>query len=566
MIYQILFYLTVIAIIGDCIAAAWLLLRRPLKPFVRLLLGSLLVFEVFASIGHVEATAGHLPHFWAWFLNLENELNLGTLFSSTQLIAVAVCALLIALLVPNLRRIQRGYWTFMFLAFTFLGIDEFYSIHETLGGRFETDAWRIPYAVFGVSLVVITVLVFWFTYRRRFRTFALIFLGLALLGVAGVLVEKLVTDGFVDANTHFSWLYMFEEVGEMVGATFVLSGLAIYASEQMPVPRWRGAKRMLLGLPAIWIVWLLFAIFLQPRFEARFMATPVNIQYGSGVRLIAYHLDTSVVQPDGYVPLTLYWETDQPLTENYSLSVHALTHPGIESVAQSDDLDAGPIKSDAWLPHLVMRRTVELQMPDTLEAPYSYWLMVRLWYGPWPLGRPWQDTTGVPITTSPVKPLLTNDAVILDHVVALPLTAQKAAATPITYKFPSDGELLTGYTLPTAPVSETLPVTFQWSAVQRDQRDLTQFFHLIPRNGGDPIVRDRQPFDGNFPTSDWQPGMNVVDPWTPTFDATAADGEYDVYTGFYDPDTRERVPVTDASGQPQQDNEIYLGTIQRKTR
>ena len=417
MVYRILFYASVVAIIGDCLVALWLVLRHPLHRFARHVLVALVLFEIIATIGHVEAVSGNLPSFWAWFFNLEYELNLGAVFSSAQLMAVAACALLIVLMASGLNRLQRGYWLFVGLTFTFLSVDEFYSLHETLGSHFVTDTWRVPYALFGFALVTVSGLYLYFSQPRLYRTFALMFLGLALLGVGGVLVEKLVTGGFVDANTRFSWLYLFEEVSEMVGATVILAGLLTYLPEKVEVAQWRLAKSVLVGVPGIWIVWLMFAIFLQPRLEARLMATPVNIDYEDGVKLVAYRLDTPLIEANGTVELTLYWETDRPLSENYSLSVHVLTHLDISSIAQSDDLDAGPIKSEAWLPHVVMKRIAHLELPDTLAAPSSYWLMVRVWYGPWPLGRPWQETTGLRVVASPVKPLLTDDTVIIDHLV-----------------------------------------------------------------------------------------------------------------------------------------------------
>ena len=129
------------------------------------------------------------------------------------------------------------------------------------------------------------------------------------------------------------------------------------------------------------------------------------------------------------------------------------------------------------------------------------------------------------------------------------------------YRYPSEGFALAGYSLPAEPVTDTLPVTLWWSAEQRGHRDLTQYVHLIPRSAGDPVVQDRQPFDGNLPTGDWQPGMTLPDSWTLSLDA-APNGLYDVYIGFYDPATLERAAVVDKDGQPAKDNEIYLGTIE----
>ena len=53
----------------------------------------------------------------------------------------------------------------------------------------------------------------------------------------------------------------------------------------------------------------------------------------------------------------------------------------------------------------------------------------------------------------------------------------------------------------------------------------------------------------------------MVDTRLITLPADMSPGEYRVHTGIYDPVTGQRVPITDANGDPVPDNSIALGTF-----
>lgn len=563
MLFRLLFWLSLVAIAAACVAAAVIVARRPLKPFARNLLLALIGFELITAAAHLISLANATPPFWDWFLDLQYELNLGSIFSSLQLMVVALAALVCAVGVPGLRRWQRLYWLLLVAAFAFLSLDEFYSFHETLGGRVETEAWRIPYALAGIGLFAATAAAFWFGFRRQVRLFALLFMGLAIMAVAGIGIEEFVLRGYVRDDPSASWMYVFEELFEMVGATIILAGFISYAQENLDERRWAGARRLLLAGSIAWTGWLVFALVLQARIEAALFATPANIAYEGGLRLVAYRVSPDVVRPGGEVELTLYWEADNSLNDDYSLSVHLLSHPEIASVAQSDDLHIGPLPSRAWFPHIVVRRTAWVQLPDDLPTQQSYWLLMRAWYGPWPLGRPWQDTTGLTVIDPGTVRQLADDSVIL---ASLPAPADAPLPPPETSggaAFPAEGIRFEGYTLPDEAVTgDTFDVRFWWQTEAAPPRDLQQFFQLIHQDSGEVFSFDQQPFGGRFPTSDWPANTRLLDEWTVTIQGDMPAGTYDVFTGLYDLATMERAAVIGADGQPLEANSIRLGALE----
>lgn len=563
MIFQILFYLSLAAIAAGCLVAAWTVTRRPLKPFARNLLILLILFEIVTAAAHLYALSNRGLPFWDWFFDLQYEYNLGSIFSALQLGVVAVVALINAFVTPRSKLWQRLYWLLLFAIFTFLSIDEFYSIHETLGdGRTVSEFWRIPYAIGGSILALTSIAAWWFGFRRSFWLFAMLGGGLAVMGVAGIGVEEFVMRGFVENDPSLEWMYVFEEVFEMVGATIILAGFLSYTQDQLSGSNWVSAKRILVVATVGYLGWLLFALLFQSGIEARYFATPVDVHYENGLSLVGYRMSPEQVKPGDEVTLTLYWRADQPLPDNYSLSIHALSHPDIASVAQSDDLHIGPTPSTAWFPGVVMKRTVFLQLPRDLQTPESYWLLVRVWSGPWPLGRPWEDTNGVPLVNSGDRATIAADGLILDHLIVLSPTAPPEPPSPADFTFPTAGLALYGYELPQEDITlHRLPVSFWWRTTEAVGEDWTQFFHLVPAGGGETVAFDGKPFGDSFPTADWPAAIQVRDSRTIDLPDSLAPGAYDVYTGLYLPDTGERAAVTDGNGQPVANNAILLGRI-----
>lgn len=563
MLFRVLFWLSLAVIGGAIVIALLVIARRPLKPFARNLLLVLIGLEIAVAGAHLVSLANTMPPFWDWFFDLQLELNLGSIFSSLQLMVIALAALLIAFTLPVRQRWRRAYWLLLAAGFAFLSIDEFYALHETMGSRVETDAWRIPYALAGLGLFALTAAAYWFGFRRQVRLFALLFIGFIIMAVAGIGIEEFALRGWVSENQNARWMYVFEEVFEMVGATIILAGMISFLQERLSGERWVRAGRVLVAGGTIWTLWLLFVLLFQARLEAALLAQPANVEFEGGLRLVGYRFSPAVVRPGGEIELTLYWEAEAGLPEDYSLSVHALSHPEIASVAQSDDLHTGPIPSRAWFPHVVLRRTVWIQLPDDLPAPQSYWLMVRVWFGPWPLGRPWQDTTGVPVVDAGQARPLAHDSIILDAVAALPEAKPPAPVITAVHTFPTEGIHLEGYDLPQEPVTASeFGVRFWWRTDAPPPRDLQQFFQLIDRETGAVFSFDQPPFGGRFPTSDWPANEGFVDEWAIVIPDDMPPGSYDVLTGLYDLTTMERATVVDADGNPVEANSIYLGALE----
>ncbi|MBE7474884.1 MAG: hypothetical protein DPW09_07950 [Anaerolineae bacterium] len=107
------------------------------------------------------------------------------------------------------------------------------------------------------------------------------------------------------------------------------------------------------------------------------------------------------------------------------------------------------------------------------------------------------------------------------------------------------------------PISN-LKITLFWRPLHPPTADYTVFLHLRDQANTTLAQQDGLSLAGNYPSSRWQPGETVIDPFSLTLLPDLPPGRYTLWAGMYQLDTLERLTVTnDASGE----NAILLGEI-----
>ncbi len=136
---------------------------------------------------------------------------------------------------------------------------------------------------------------------------------------------------------------------------------------------------------------------------------------------------------------------------------------------------------------------------------------------------------------------------------------------PLEFKLGGKIELI-GYSLssPEVRAGDTLLLTLYWRAMGKVERPYTVFTHLLDRENRVRAQMDSQPLSGTHPTDAWEVGEVVKDDYGLEIPPDAPPGEYLLEVGMYYLPTMERLPVTDASGQPVEGNRIVVGTIKVK--
>jgi hypothetical protein len=101
---------------------------------------------------------------------------------------------------------------------------------------------------------------------------------------------------------------------------------------------------------------------------------------------------------------------------------------------------------------------------------------------------------------------------------------------------------------------DPLELSLYWTSSGPTAQPLTVFTQLIDPTGFRRGGQDNQPVWGRYPTTDWQPGEAIVDQYRLQLDPDAPTGLYQLWVGWYDPQTGERVLLLDPDGQPVADH------------
>lgn len=104
---------------------------------------------------------------------------------------------------------------------------------------------------------------------------------------------------------------------------------------------------------------------------------------------------------------------------------------------------------------------------------------------------------------------------------------------------------------------DTLVLTLHWRALSQMGTPYTVFVHLARADGSVIAQQDNEPRNGTYPTTSWQVGEQVRDPYTFLIPNDTPPGSYWIKTGMYTPATRQRLPVVD-SGTAQVENDSVV--------
>jgi len=124
---------------------------------------------------------------------------------------------------------------------------------------------------------------------------------------------------------------------------------------------------------------------------------------------------------------------------------------------------------------------------------------------------------------------------------------------------------LTGYDIAPPPhhPGQTLRLQLYWHALEPLAEDYTVFVHLLSEGGAGQLItqQDNPPVRGTRPTSTWEPGVDVVDPYDLSIPRDIPPGEYTLAVGLYHWPDLSRLPVRGDEGARLPDDRILLATV-----
>ncbi len=309
-----------------------------------------------------------------WLFDLGQEKNVPSIFSSVLLLSVGLTGLWIGYKIAGQREqwLLAGYWILLGALFVLLGFDEYYVLHERI------LSWHLIYAIMGAVVVAATGLTAWLLDRSHLRLYALIILGLAVIGFGGI--------GFDWRGSPIPFGYVFrfsvEEYLEYIGITLVLFVVLTYLRQRIDAEGWRRAARLEIVVNVIWIFGALFWTFWPPSwFEVQNAAEQVSVEFLDGdLALIAYSVENDTLMP-GYLKVSEYWRANAPLYATYAHALKLLdpqTDAVITQVNVSIHPDLPP--TEGWIPGLIYKKVI--YFPAESLAPADYTLALQVWEEP----------------------------------------------------------------------------------------------------------------------------------------------------------------------------------------
>jgi hypothetical protein len=177
-------------------------------------------------------------------------------------------------------------------------------------------------------------------------------------------------------------------------------------------------------------------------------------------------------------------------------------------------------------PGVIIRDDYLIPLDDTLDAPAGARVLVGVWHYPSEERLSISRPDGGPLESVVVRAgsIVPAEPVTLD-----PPTVQEADVGGFAR--------LLGYDL---SQSEALSVgevrlDLYWRGLGTAPADLTVFVHLVDEVGTVVAQADAPPLDGDYPTTAWQPNVDVIDTHTLNLPDNLPPGAYRLLVGFYDP-------------------------------
>ncbi len=263
-------------------------------------------------------------------------------------------------------------------------------------------------------------------------------------------------------------------------------------------------------------------------------------------KLLGYSLDTNALEGGGFLDVALYWQSLEPVEEDYIIVVKLVNdvyHVWGESQGK---LWGDEFWASRWAEDLVIGDSHHIELlPAT--PPGLYRLEVNV-VDP----RSWQI----------LEP--EAEAKMLSDPLEIPYRFLSVEALDVEHSLEADlgGKIrLLGYNIESGfRPGDNIHLTLFWQCLEEMEQSYTVFTHLV--DAGDNIVaqKDNPPVGGFYPTTKWEVGEIVRDQYDMVIPSDIPSGEYRLKVGMYLAETGERLNVL-KDGVPLPDTWIPLQPV-----
>jgi Gpi18-like mannosyltransferase len=281
-------------------------------------------------------------------------------------------------------------------------------------------------------------------------------------------------------------------------------------------------------------------------------AHPARIRFGDAIEMVGYDFPWMRTFRTNMMSIDLFFEPLRPLSGTLQLRVEVFNTQGqsLELVVQTNADSDAPLET--WQPGAVHRQTRYLPIWPTVDAPQA---------GVFKIG--WVDmATGQALpTTCDGKPC---DAKVGIQPFGLdPSTVAPWLRAPALAHFGMDEgiALLQADAPASIAPGQTFSLTTVWRQDSRQAEDLTLFVHMLNEQGELVAQSDGPMRQGLYPTRIWHIGEVVIETRTMQVREDAPPGNYQLFAGFYRPDSLARVPAKSAGRLARSDQTFALQQV-----
>ncbi len=270
---------------------------------------------------------------------------------------------------------------------------------------------------------------------------------------------------------------------------------------------------------------------------------PFSFQVGGGeIRLIGVEVASEQEAiPGGRDPIevALYWESIEPVSEDYLSTVHLLGRENI-SVGHVNRYPAeGMIPTSQWQTGQIWRDVYNVYVNQDAEGPARLRILATLYDT-----EEAADITAVGPGGNAAELLIVGEARL-----AASSSELLAVERPFEVSF-ADNITLLGYGLsPSSPSpGDVLRIDLFWQADGTPSLDYTIFVQLLDSDGNQITGADGPPVNGDFPTGWWRLDDLILDTHLMQLPNNITSGDYTILIGLYDPLTGQRSLRLDGQG------------------
>jgi hypothetical protein len=270
----------------------------------------------------------------------------------------------------------------------------------------------------------------------------------------------------------------------------------------------------------------------------------LEVDYGDQLRLIGYHV-TEPIGSATAAEFTLYWQCLKPIRADYSIFVIVYGRQ-LQEVGKRDAYPyRGLYATRQCLPGQIFADPYRIPVDSAALRPTL--LRAQIGVKNWAQLDELKPSTG----GQPLPALIITAG-------QLPLTGAVAQPEVAAAYRLGDAIELAGYDTPRFDDRQgVLTYRLYWRVRQALPEDYTVFAHVLAADGEQIGQGDGQPFAGDYPTSIWRPGEVLMEERSVLLEGDASRAAA-LVIGLYRLSDGARLPVLDAQGQPQPDNQIRV--------